>query len=190
MSTSSSLALEARTGLPDALRILLAAYPREVWTQHKNFDGLTRFWLDRHLDFRRGVEILVTDAEAALDKRLDPGQAVSRAAHVTQFLIEALHAHHHIEDNEFFPILSDAEPRLSKGFDLLEADHQALDRHLDDLKTGTNRLIETHQAETDLIATVDAFLGTARGFTKFLDRHLTDEEELVVPVILEYAPGR
>ena len=46
------LALGVRAGLPDALRVLLADYPREGWESHPHFTGLVRFWLDRHLMFR------------------------------------------------------------------------------------------------------------------------------------------
>ena len=44
----SDLNLETRDGLPEALRVLLEAFPREVWEGHENFGQLVRFWLDRH----------------------------------------------------------------------------------------------------------------------------------------------
>jgi len=47
--------LRHRKGLPDALRVLLEQYPRALWESHQNFDGLTRFWLERHLMFRRAL---------------------------------------------------------------------------------------------------------------------------------------
>ena len=34
-----------------------------------------------------------------------------------------------------------------------------------------------------------AFHTSLTGFQGFLDRHLTDEEDLVVPVLLKYAPA-
>jgi len=40
--------LAQRSRLPDALRVLLEQYPRDMWESHRNFDGLTRFWLERH----------------------------------------------------------------------------------------------------------------------------------------------
>ena len=60
-------ALETRTGLPDALRVLLAEYPREAWETHDNFGALIRFWLDRHLRFRRLMETMTAETERALD---------------------------------------------------------------------------------------------------------------------------
>ena len=44
--------LDRRTGLPDALCVLLRDYPRDLWQSHAQFDGLIRFWLDRHALFR------------------------------------------------------------------------------------------------------------------------------------------
>ena len=46
------LALATRSGLPDDLRLLLARYPREVWTGHANLGEMARFWLSRHAMFR------------------------------------------------------------------------------------------------------------------------------------------
>jgi hypothetical protein len=62
------LALANRTGLPDALRVLLAEYPRDLWTSHRNFDGLTRFWLERHLGFRQLMDGLQGRTRVFLDR--------------------------------------------------------------------------------------------------------------------------
>ena len=51
-ATPPDLALDARDGLPDALRVLVAAYPRAGWQGHGNFGGMVRFWLERHAMFR------------------------------------------------------------------------------------------------------------------------------------------
>ena len=40
-----ALSLARRDGLPDALRVLLAEYPREAWESHPNLTALMRFWL-------------------------------------------------------------------------------------------------------------------------------------------------
>ena len=46
----TSVALHERHGLPDALRVLLTKYPREIWERDPGLDGLLRFRLDRHHD--------------------------------------------------------------------------------------------------------------------------------------------
>ena len=57
------LDLKSRDGLPDALRVLLAEFPRQGWERHPHFAGLVQFWLDRHGMFRQLTEALRSDAE-------------------------------------------------------------------------------------------------------------------------------
>ena len=56
---TDELALAARAGLPDPLRVLVEQYPRPGWEAHPHFTALTRFWLDRHIGFRRMQGLLV-----------------------------------------------------------------------------------------------------------------------------------
>ena len=39
------LPLDVRDGLPDELRVLLKDFPRESWSNHPDFNGLTAFWI-------------------------------------------------------------------------------------------------------------------------------------------------
>lgn len=177
--------LEHRQGLPDALRVLLADYPRDRWEGHRNFDGLTRFWLDRHLSFRRLLPMLQTRARAIADATEEPDPRV--LLRLAGGLINDLHGHHQVEDHHYFPLLAQAEPRLEAGFSLLDADHHALDAHLHALADHTNALLRAlHEGQPirESAARLDAALTPFGGF---LDRHLTDEEDLVVPVILHHA---
>ncbi len=66
---SDELALAVRAGLPDPLRLLVERYPRIGWEAHPNFTLLTRFWLDRHLGFRRMQGMLAEDTRGFLDRR-------------------------------------------------------------------------------------------------------------------------
>jgi hypothetical protein len=97
------LSLEARAGLPDALRILLADHPREAWEADPRFHGLVSMWIDRHLLFRRVLAVMRTDAEALLDRSLDPEAWGSRASRLGSHFVGDLHGHHHIEDEHYFP---------------------------------------------------------------------------------------
>ncbi|MCC5961766.1 MAG: hemerythrin domain-containing protein [Rhodobacteraceae bacterium] len=180
--------LARRNALPDALRVLLQDYPRDIWESHRNFDGLTRFWLDRHLMFRRALKDWQTDTRSFLDKGRDPRAHGQMTAQIGGFLINQLHGHHQIEDAHYFPVLSGAEPRLSHGFDLLDADHHRLDSELASLTDAANthlRALQDRSADTR--ASAGAMLERLEGFEGFLNRHLVDEEELVVPVILHHA---
>ena len=72
-----NLALAERDRLPDALRVLLAEYPRDTWEADPGFDGLIRFWLDRHLMFRRLMTELRSGTEALMDRKMDDQRYVA-----------------------------------------------------------------------------------------------------------------
>lgn len=176
--------LDTREGLPDALRVLLEEHPRDLWASHGNFDGLTRFWLDRHLMFRTLVDRLSAESRAIVDRSAPPERAVRGTARFAQLLLSELHGHHRIEDLHYFPRLAALEPRLHRGFEILDRDHHALDGHLNALAETTNRLIRAEPIrQRACAATLEATLSQ---FGRFLDRHLVDEEDLVVPIILRH----
>ena len=95
--------LANRTGLPDALRILADKMPRDGWERHKNFDGLTRFWMERHLMFRDVLGRLQTGSQHYLDGTLDAQKYTNETGRYASFLLNQLHEHHTIEDTHYFP---------------------------------------------------------------------------------------
>jgi hypothetical protein len=177
------LSLEARTGLPDALRILLADYPREAWEADPNFAGLVSMWLDMHLNFRRNLGLMRTDAKALLDRQMDPQTWALRLTRLGGQFVQHLHGHHQIEDHHYFPLLVARDTRLEQGFEILDRDHHALDGHLDAFVDDANATLRALQAES-FRTRVGRFHENLLRLEGFLDRHLTDEEELIVPVIL------
>lgn len=182
------LALEIRTGLPDALRALVEAYPRDSWQGHAHFGGLVQFWLERHMMFRRLQEILRQDAEKLIDGEAEARNHSARLSRYGSTFVGELIGHHNIEDVHYFPVLSARETSLSRGFEILDRDHHALDGHLDDFVQEANTVLAAI-AEPDLRDRVGALHGSIVRLGGLLDRHLTDEEELVVPVILRHGPG-
>ena len=186
--TDDPLALHLRTGLPDALRVLLEQYPRDIWTSHLHFDGLTRFWLERHLSFRHLMAELQTRTRAFIDEPGDPRLQARQTARLAGALIEHLHGHHQIEDLHYFPVLADAERRLERGFVMLDADHHALEAELNGLAEATNIYLRALTQGDGVHDAAGAFEARMRAFERLLDRHLADEEDLVVPVILHHAP--
>lgn len=177
-----TLTLDHRTGLPDALRVLLEVHPRDTWPAHDNFAGLVAFWLDRHLMFRKLMGALISDAEQAVDRKIDAQTHATRLSRYGAMLLENLHGHHQIEDHHYFPILSAREPMLAKGFLLLDSDHHAMDGLLNRFADGANAVLQG-QSEPG------AFRADLLSFEAMLNRHLVDEEELIVPVILKHGPG-
>ncbi len=181
----TDFALATRPGLPDALRLLLPLYPRDGWTRHHNFDGLVAFWLDRHLSFRDLTARMAQGTQALLDRSIDPADFAATLLRLGTHFLNDLHGHHGIEDAYFFPRLTLIEPRLAQGFAMLETDHQSIDGVLHRFANAANSLLPdpanlTHAA---------AFAAELAAVTALLDRHLTDEEDLIVPVILHVGPG-
>lgn len=173
--------LTAREGLPEPLRALLEAYPRTGWTQDRNFDGLVAFWLERHLMFRRLLETLRKDAETRIGGDMDAVQHGRRLQRNGSLLVSQLHGHHQIEDMHYFPQLAGLEPGLEHGFALLDADHGALDGILAGFTESANAVLQG--------APAGAFRDKLVRFEGLLDRHLQDEEDLIVPVILKHGAG-
>lgn len=174
----TDLSLDTRTGLPDALQVLLAAYPRAGWETHPEFGALTRFWLDRHLMFRRLADLLRSDTQARIDGGLDPAVYLQRLNRFGGMLVGELHGHHQIEDVHYFPRLSRMEPTLERGFDLLDADHHTLDDRLAGFTSAANGVLSG--------GAPGPFLEALEALDALLDRHLLDEEDLIVPVLLKH----
>jgi iron-sulfur cluster repair protein YtfE (RIC family) len=170
------LALTERIGLPDALRVLIEAYPRTGWEKHENFGELVRFWMQRHGMFRQLVQILRADAEAFSDRKTDLETYAPRLRHHAGRLLNELHGHHQIEDHHYFPRLVGLDSRVARGFDLLESDHEALDPLLQQMADCANAVLQGSAPA--------AFADFLARFETLLERHLIDEEEIVVPVIL------
>ncbi|PTX54790.1 hemerythrin HHE cation binding domain-containing protein [Litoreibacter ponti] len=173
------LDLSRRDGLPDALRVLLEDLPRETWEAHPNFGGMVQFWLQRHLMFRRLLDVLETDLQRLIDRQVGFETYGGRLSHYGGTLLNELHAHHQIEDQHYFPRLVTLDTRLEQGFALLDRDHHAMDGAINGVADGANTLLRSKGAD---IAALEVVL---RDMARMLDRHLTDEEEIIVPVILK-----
>lgn len=173
---TDNLALATRTGLPDALRVLLEEFPRTGWQSHANFGGMVEFWLHRHLMFRQLLERMDRDVQLLIDGHIDFDAYAPRLSHYGSSLLNELHGHHHIEDAHYFPRLVQLDTRLETGFGLLDADHQAMDAELQDMAAAANALLRGGEP--------GVFADRLDGFGRLLNRHLVDEEEIIVPVIL------
>ena len=177
--------LAARTGLPPELLTLLADLPRDGWAEHPAFHGLTSFWLDRHMAFRHLMDRIRQETEGLADGKTDPATFPQRLVPLGRRLVDELIGHHQIEDQSYFPELLALEPRLSRGFDILDADHHALDALLDGFVTCANTLLQSDSKQADAAR----FHATLAPFTAQLNRHLTDEEDLILPIILKHRFG-
>ena len=127
--------------LPDDMRVLLDAYPREAWDGHPNFRQATRNWLGAHNMFRRLSETVRHDTEHFLDGTLEAEDYAARLSYRGNSLVGSLHGHHGWEDMEYFPELSAADPRFDAGLEILEQDHKVLDEVLDGFTTAAIRTL-------------------------------------------------
>lgn len=177
IKSANPLALDQRDSLPDSLRVLADAYPRGEWESHENFNQMIQFWMQRHMMFRQLVTLLNKDAENLMDRKIGFQDYAPRLSHYAGSLLNELHGHHHIEDAHYFPQLITLDRRIEKAFDLLESDHQAMDGLLHGMANGANAVLQGGEIGT--------FRDTLTDFSTLLERHLTDEEDIVVPVVLE-----
>ncbi|MEO1795435.1 MAG: hemerythrin domain-containing protein [Pseudomonadota bacterium] len=175
-------ALAERSGLSEPLRVLLADYPREAWEADPGFSELIQFWLSRHAMFREISVAVQGLLEAHLDGKSDPARTGLNLSRYGNALLGGLHEHHHVEDDHYFPRLIPLEPRLEHGFEILDRDHHALSERLAKLADAANAVLRA----LDDRKAVDRALQEIRLLDRLLDRHLWDEEELIVPVLLKH----
>ncbi len=185
---AADLPLAGRDGLPGDLRVLLADYPRDGWSAHPDFDGLVAFWLDRHGEFRRLMAEMKGDAERLIGHGIDPGRFRQRLSRSGSTFLQHLHGHHQIEDSHYFPQLARMEPRLRRGFDMLDRDHHDLEGWLKRFADEANAALAAPD-DAALREAAARFRGGLKGVGRMLDRHLTDEEDLILPVILKHRVG-
>lgn len=173
--------------IPEELRFLSNRYPRDDWEAHPGFKEKTRHWLGAHRMFRRVANRVRLDTQDILNKDIALGDYVGRLSYFGGNLVANLHGHHGWEDRSYFPELSAADPRFDAGLELLEQDHADLDLVLDDMTRKANRVIKlATMDEKQALEEANAVLPAAEAIEAFLERHLADEEELAVPIILHH----
>lgn len=185
----SDLSLGTRAGLPETLRVLVQAMPQDAWAAHPNFGGMTQFWLERHAAFRQLLDRIAGDAGASAAGDMAAEDYAPRLYQLASTLLGELHGHHSVEDAHYFPQLRRLEPSVARGFDLLEADHRDLDARLHGFAGEVNGLLQAAQAGTLSAVQVAPFVDSVDQFQTLLDRHLVDEEEIVIPALLKFSGG-
>jgi hypothetical protein len=182
----AALALDSRAGWPADLRLLIDRFPREVWQGHANLGAMAQFWLQRHAMFR---EIATALDEATAAFRAGSASAEDFRAWFPsrlQFFLQQLNAHHQIEDLHYFPVFQAAEARLAQGFDVLEADHGAIHRSIDTAVETANAFLRAAVNDPDVLrAAGDRYAGASDVLLRQLTQHLGDEEDLIIPLILD-----
>ena len=179
--------IDTRTGWPEELRTLLERYPRDSWRSQGN--DMAQFWLDKHDYFRHQAAAMSDMARSFRNERLQAGEFAAWLAPRLQGFLGALHGHHQIEDFHYFPAFRAAEQSLGPGFDVLGSDHELIHKAIVDIVEKTNTFLRTlgepspaaldaqKRAAEDYIETSELAFGR-------LGRHLDDEEDLIIPIML------
>ena len=173
---------------PQSCQYLTQELPRESWTTHPHYTGLIRFWLSRHNGFRKKMLRLQSETKAILDTMDDPAGFAHSMHQEAGFLINGLKGHHQIEDQHFFPVLRNLDDRARKGFEILESDHLMVDHLLGRFSRDTHSLLYESAQKEEFERHAACVLASLENLQAYLNRHLEDEEDIVVPVLLKYAP--
>ncbi|HTV71844.1 MAG TPA: hemerythrin domain-containing protein [Rhizobiaceae bacterium] len=184
--TPEELHLERRTGLPADLRFLAERYPREDWQAHDNIHGMANMWLQRHDMFRELGGMLTGAITDYREGRSDAQQFARFFAPRLNFFLGNLDGHHNVEDQHYFPVFAEAEKRLKRGFDILDSDHHMIHEGLERNAESANGFLRALQENEDKQRfAADAYADENTRLIAMLTRHLEDEEDLIIPLILE-----
>ena len=172
-----------RDGLPSAIRPTLLEQTKSDWKNHPRFAGKASFFMKIHRQLLDGADWLATTSEQLLDTppselsgQINTAGLVSHAEHLLQFA----HRHHEIEDHGYFPQFIRLYPQLEHAMGLLDGDHQVLDKALNGVEVAIATL---QQPNRDAIA---GLYRNASALKKIMHRHITDEEEVIIPIFLRH----
>ena len=183
---TADLDLDTRAGWPDELRFYLERYPRPIWPGHVNLGELSRFWLQIHDGFRDLGSSLRARTSDFREERIPAEEFRAWLGPRLQTLLSHLHGHHQIEDYQFFPLFSAAEPKLVRGFEVLERDHEQIHETIGRVVDTANTLLRASPTDLEQIRrSADAYAENGEALLRQLDRHLGDEEDLIIPLILD-----
>lgn len=118
--------------------------------------------------------------------QLPPAEFARQFVPRLQFMLDQLNVHHQIEDLHYFPVFQAADERLARGFEVLEGDHHHIHQDMARTAETANALLQALQAPGDTLRRCsDNYADASGALLKGLIRHLDDEEDLIVPLILD-----
>jgi hemerythrin-like domain-containing protein len=183
----AALRLGERKGLPDDIAFLRANYPRGDWRVHANFGQLSELWLHVHGSQRLEGREVSRIVDAFRDRKLDEDQFQRAFVPRLNGFLQHLDQHHWNEDVEFFPKFRQLDERLVVGFDLLEADHGLIHQRILTTVEHARGLLNALSSPGEAARrAADVYAAEAEILLDLLLKHLSDEEELVIPAMLKH----
>ena len=140
----------------------------------------TSGWLKVHTNIRKRQRILVQISEAYISGEFDWSEYRSQILKRINMHVLKLHQHHGVEDEGFFPEFVSMYPKLAPAFEILGHDHEYLNELLDKLQIQNDMLA---RSEIEDKALAEELHDTLVAVTDLLSQHLTDEEDLVIPIL-------
>jgi hemerythrin-like domain-containing protein len=185
-----ALSLGRRNGLPAEWLALLARHPRDIWPGNPRLGMTAQFWLDRHQAFRQLGQALQDSIQALRAGRSAPEDFQAGFVPRLRLFLGELNGHHQVEDFHYFPVFRQAAPELAPGFELLDRDHQTLHAGLLATAEAANTLLQALARDPAAAEEpLEAYTEVSGQLLEGLLRHLDDEEDLVIPLMIERGEG-
>lgn len=140
----------------------------------------TSGWLKVHTNIRKRQRILTQISYAYISGEFDWAEYRSQILKRINMHVLKLHQHHGVEDEGFFPEFVSMYPKLMPAFEILGNDHEYLNALLDELQIQNDQLARSEEEDKVLAG---ALHDTLKAVTDLLQQHLTDEEDLVIPIL-------
>jgi len=140
----------------------------------------TSGWLKVHTNIRKRQRILMQISDAYQNGEFDWSEYRSQILKRINMHILKLHQHHGVEDEGFFPEFVSMYPKLAPAFEILGKDHDYLNALLDELQIQNDALARSEAEDKALAKELHETLVKV---TDLLQQHLTDEEDLVIPIL-------
>ena len=156
-----------------------------MWKDAASTHSTVRFLLARHRGFRNRLKDIAETTRNVLDTKLSPPAFCISLAQELHYFVPQLEGHHQAESQRLYPRLIEFHPAAQAKFETLESDHHAIDSLLAQIARVPEDLMNDAPTEDIFFAKAQAFASLLRDFESSLLRHLEDEEDLVVPILLK-----